>query len=481
MAHRLHQQGFHLVTIVDPGTKVDEDYDVYRQGLERDYFCRNTGGELFIGTVWPGACVFPDFSRSDVRTWWGSLYKRLLDQGVDAIWNDMNEPALTNSLLDAEQDEPSLWGKTMDLDVLHRAGNDHPTSPDGPAISHRFFHNAFGMEMARTTYEGLTKLRPDSRPFVLTRSGTAGMQRYATLWTGDNTSQWSHIQLAISMCLNIGMSGVPFVGVDIGGFHEACNGELLVRFAQLGALMPFCRNHNAIKNPDQEPWAFGEPYESAYRQAVEIRYTLLPHLYTLFQKASIDGSPVMRPLFYHYPQDEQACDTQTAFLIGDSLLSVPISEPGTTSQSVYLPEGIWFDYWDGTTYPGQTTHDIAVSLDRWPLFVRGKSILPTGPVMQYADQHATDPLIITCYMATNGYTTYTLYEDDGNTQAYRHGAYARTTISCQVEHDVVCVKIEEDHRRYKPLRQTYDVIVHAGGRVLQQCAKAGQGTVTIKW
>src|SRR5205807_3016107 len=135
------------------------------------------------------------------------------------------------------------------------------------------------------------------------------------------------------MCLNIGMSGVPFVGADIGGFHEACNGELLVRFAQLGALMPFCRNHNAIKNPDQEPWAFGEPYEGAYRQAVEIRYTLLPHLYTLFQQASIDGSPVMRPLFYHYPQDEQACDTQTAFLIGDSLLSVPISEPGATSQS----------------------------------------------------------------------------------------------------------------------------------------------------
>jgi alpha-glucosidase len=189
----------------------------------------------------------------------------------------------------------------------------------------------------------------------------------------------------------------------------------------------------------------------------------------------------MRPLFYHYPQDEQACDTQTAFLIGDSLLSTPISEPGATSQSVYLPEGIWFDYWDGMAYTGQTTHDIAVSLDRWPLFVRGKSILPTGPVMQYTDQHATDPLTFTCYMATDGQTTYTLYEDDGNTGAYRHGAYARTTVSCHVEHDVAFVRIEEDHRGYKPQREAYNIIVHAGGRVLQQRAKAGQGTITIKW
>ena len=340
MASRLHEQGFHLVTILDPGTKVDDDYDIYQQGLEHDYFCCYPDGKPYVGSVWPGPCAFPDFSRSEVREWWGSLYKRLLDQGVDGIWNDMDEPALTvwplptltESPSEKKKDEPSLWTNTMDPEVLHRADGDHPTGPDGPATSHRFFHNTFGMQMARATYEGLSKLRPDSRPFVLTRSGTAGMQRYAALWTGDNTSEWGHIRLAIRMCLNIGMSGVPFVGADIGGFHDACNGELLVRFSQLGALMPFSRNHNATGNPGQEPWAFDEPYESACRKAIETRYTLLPHLYTLFQQASVDGTPVMRPLFFHYPQDRRAYDIQTEFLIGDSLLSAPVSEPGSTYQ-----------------------------------------------------------------------------------------------------------------------------------------------------
>ncbi len=392
----------------------------------------------------------------------------------------MNEPALTTLLLDTEEDESPVQGETMDLDILHRAGGDHPAGPDGPAVSHHFFHNAFGMQMARTTYEGLMKLRPNARPFVLTRSGTAGMQRYAALWTGDNTSDWSHIRLAISMCLNIGMSGVPFVGVDIGGFYDACNGELLVRFAQMGALMPFCRNHNHFRSPDQEPWAFGEPYESAYRKAIEARYTLLPYLYTLFQQASLDGSPVIRPLFYHYPQDRQAYDTQTQFLIGDSLLSAPISEPRAISRSVYLPQGTWFDYWDGTAYAGQTSYDVAAPLDRWPLFVRGNSILPTGPVMQYTNQYASNPLTFTCYMATDGQAAYTLYEDDGNTQAYRHGAFARTTISCHVKNGVISVRIEEDHRGYKPQREAYDIIVQAGGRAQHQHIRSDQGTVTIK-
>jgi len=488
MANRLHEQGFHLVTILDPGAKVDDEYDVYQQGMEHDYFCSYADGKPFIGSVWPGPCVFPEFSSSEVRAWWGSLYKRLLDQGVDGIWNDMDEPTLTvwpvptaTKLPDEEkEDDPFLWLDTMDPDVFHRAGGDHPTGPDGPAISHHFFHNAFGMQMARATYEGLLKLRPDSRPFVLTRSGTAGMQRYAALWTGDNTSKWEHIQLAMRMCLNIGMSGVAFVGTDLGGFHDPCNGELLVRFTQLGALMPFCRNHNATDNPGQEPWAFGEPYESACRKAIETRYVLLPHLYTLFQQATIDGTPVMRPLFFHYPQDKQAYDIQTEFLIGASLLSAPVSEPGATSRSVYLPEGVWFDYWDGTVYAGQTTYNIAAPLDGWPLFVQSNSIIPTGPVIQYVDQHTTDPLIFTCYMTTDGQAVYTLYEDDGSTQAYRDGAFATTTVSCHVEEGVTSVKIQEDHGDYKPQREAYDIVVHVDSHCLQQRVKAGQGTVTIK-
>lgn len=477
MIDDLHKQGFRLVTIIDPGTKVDEDYIIYKQGMEHDYFCRHENGKLFVGSVWPGECVFPDYSRSEVRSWWGNNYLTLLDQGVDGIWNDMNEPSLTNIL--SEKSEPSIHGNTMSDDVLHRAGGNEVTGPDGPPVLHKFFHNAYGMEMGRSTYEGLRRLRPERRPFVLTRSGTAGVQRYAALWTGDNTSRWEYIAMAIPMCLNIGMSGVPFVGVDIGGFWDPSNGELLVRFAQLAALMPFCRNHNAIKQPDQEPWAFGEPYESAYRVAIELRYYLMPYLYTLFHEASTSGAPIMRPLYYHYRNDEQASDTESAFLIGDSLLSAPIYEPGVTSRTVYLPAGTWIDYWTGQEYPGAGLSEIPAPLQHWPLLVRGNSIIPTGPLMQYTDQHPTDPLTFTCYMTEDGLTSYTLYEDDGATFANENGNFALTSISCRVEYDLVIVEIDEQFDTYRPPREWYEIVVYAGSRVWRQQVKAGQGKVTV--
>jgi len=479
MLKQLHEQNLHLVTIIDPGTKIDDGYNVYQEGMQQGYFCTYENGQLFKGSVWPGTCVFPDFSQERVRNWWGNLYKILLNSGVDGIWNDMNEPSLTNFLSSGPEANDSLHGKTMDDTVLHRAGGDTPTSPDGPPVQHAQFHNAYGMEMARTSYEGLLCSRPDSRPFVLTRSGTAGMQRYAALWTGDNTSEWEHISLAIRMCLNLGMSGVPFVGSDIGGFWDVSNGELLVRFAQLGAFMPFCRNHNAMGNPDQEPWAFGEPYESAYRSAIEARYQMLPYLYTLFHEASVSGAPIMRPLYYHYPNDETACDVQNAFLLGENLLSAPITSAGMTSADVYLPAGNWFDYWDNSEYPGSTTVNIPTPLNRWPLLIRGNSILPSGPVLQHVEQQTPNPLTFTCYMATDGLANYTLYEDDGSTQAYRNGAFATTSISCRVDPDLVTVRIDEQHAGYQPQREEYEVIVRVGSRVLQQRIKAGQGSVVV--
>jgi alpha-glucosidase len=474
----LHKQGLRLVTIINPGTKIDEDYFLYKQGIERDYFCRLESDELFKGSVWPGECVFPDFSRSDVRNWLGNNYQDLLDQGIDGTWNDMNEPSFTNFLLGTN--EPPIHGNTMSNDVLHRAGGNEVTGPDGPPTLHKFFHNAYGMEMARATYEGLRRLRPDRRPFVLTRSGTAGMQRYAVLWTGDNSSRWEHISMAIPMCLNIGMSGIPFVGVDIGGFWEACHGELLVRFTQLGALMPFCRNHNSIGQPDQEPWAFGEPFESACRIAIEQRYRLLPYLYTLFREAATSGAPIMRPLYYHYPQDERACDTEYEFLLGDALLSAPIYEQGATGRKVYLPEGAWFDYWNGNLYPGGGWSEISTPLERWPLLVRGNSIIPTGPVMQFTDQRPTDPLTFTCYMVGDSLAHYTLYEDDGATFAYQNGNFAQISISCRVNRDEAIVEIEEQFDNYHPLRDWYELVVYAGGQVLKQQVKAGQGKIRVQ-
>ena len=478
MINDLHKQGIHLITIIDPGTRVDENYFVYQQGIGHDYFCRYMSGEIFTGSVWPGECVFPDFSRASVRKWWGNNYQGLLEQGVDGIWNDMNEPSLTN--FQSGKHESSIHGNTMSNDVLHRAGGNEVTGPDGPAVLHKFFHNAYGMEMARATYEGLRRQRPDRRPFVLTRSGTAGMQRYAALWTGDNTSQWEHISMAIPMCLNIGMSGVPFVGVDIGGFWDASNAELLVRFAQLASLMPFCRNHNSIGQPDQEPWAFGEPYESAYRIAIEQRYRLMPYLYTLFHEASTSGAPIIRPLYYHYAQDEQAYDAEYEFLLGDSILSAPIFEQGATSRNVYLPSGNWFDFWTGNMYPGAGWSEISSPLEQWPLFVRGDSIIPIGPSMQYTNQYPTDPLTFICYMTGDELANYTLYEDDGSTFEYQNGDFAQISISCRVFGDEAIVEIEERFENYHPPRKWYELVVFAGGQVFKQQAKTGQGHIRVK-
>ncbi|GCE46459.1 alpha-glucosidase [Thermosporothrix hazakensis] len=479
LAESLHQQGFKMVTIIDPGIKIDEQYHVYQQLHTNQYACRYPDGKPFEGNVWPGRCVFPDYSRAEVRRWWGDLYKELLDIGVDGIWNDMNEPALTNQLLEGEQ--PFREGEnTMDGAVLHQAGGEQPTGEDGPPVTHRFFHNAYGMEMARATREGLQRLRPDERPFVLSRAGTAGIQRYAAIWTGDNTSKWEHLSLAIRMCLNMSMSGVPFVGSDIGGFWKSSTGELLTRFAQLGAFLPFSRNHNARDTHAQEPWAFGEPYESAYRKAIETRYRLFPYLYTLFHQAATTGSPILRPLFYHYPKDEHTYEDQDAFLIGDTLLSAPVTTEGATEREVYLPEGRWFDYWDGTEYPGRGVSTIPAPLDRWPLLVRSNSILPSMPLVQNLEQLPSETLTFTCYMAVDGLATYTLYEDDGRSLAYQKGEYALTSVSCRVDRESITIRIDEHHERYNPHHREYEIVVLIGNQTYRERVRAGQGSSTLR-
>lgn len=477
LIEELRQQGLRMVTIIDPGTKFEDEYAVFQQGQTLDAFCRYPDGNYFLGEVWPGTCVFPDFSRHEVREWWGSLYAEHLDLGVAGIWNDMNEPALTSIL--SEQSAEHVHGKTMHSHVLHQAGGEQSTGQDGAPVAHALFHNAYGMQMARATYEGLLRLRPDERPFVLSRSGTGGIQRYAALWTGDNTSAWEHISQAMVMCLNLSMSGVPFIGMDLGGFWNDSDGELLVRFAQLGALVPFCRNHNAKFTHAQEPWAFGEPFESAYRTAIELRYRWLPYLYTLFADSANSGSPLLRPLYYHYPQDERACQVEDELLLGETLLSAPITEQGATSREVYLPVGTWFHYWSGQPYNGGQTYEIEATLENWPLFVRANSILPLGPVMQYTDGQPTDPLTLHCYMLPGGRASYTLYEDDGATQAHTRGCFAETLITCQAQEAEVTVEIEERFAHYHPQREWYEVIVHLAGRTFARKMKSGQGKLNV--
>jgi alpha-glucosidase len=318
----LGEQGFRVVTIVDPGVKVDENYSVYTDGRDKDLYCKTSDGDEYHNAVWPGVCAFPDFTNPETRQWWGENQSVLTDAGVAGIWCDMNEPALFI---------PD--GATMPDDVVH---------PGGRASEvrwHAQIHNTYGSLMARAAREGLLALCPDERPFVITRAGYAGLQRHAMQWTGDNSSWWEHLWMSMPQLQNLALSGVAWAGVDIGGFGGDTNGELLARWYEFGIFQPFCRNHTTLGTRRQEPWVFGEPYESVCRKMVKLRQRLLPYLYTLFEECHRTGAPILRPLLFEYPEDETTYTADDEFLLGDALLVAPITRPGVEHRHVYLPEG----------------------------------------------------------------------------------------------------------------------------------------------
>jgi alpha-glucosidase len=395
----LRREGLRAVCIIDPGVKVDPGYAVHDEGLMRDAFCRLPDGSLFQGPVWPGQCYFPDFTNPEVRQWWGGLYRPLLEAGVSGFWNDMNEPA--------------IFGGGMPGVVRH--------SYEGQGASHGRVHNVYGLQMARASAEGLAKLAPEERVPLISRSGYAGLQRYAMVWTGDNHSTWAHLRLGVSMCLNLGLSGLALCGPDVGGFAGDCGGELLARWMQVGALTPFFRNHSALGTAQQECWQFGEPHESIYRRWIEFRYRLLPYVYTAAWQAAQSGLPMMRPLVLAYPGDLRTYNLDDQFLLGDSLLAAPVTRPGRRERRVYLPGGPWYDFWEDRLLDGEV--DVEAPLERMPLFVRAGSVLPLGPVMQHTGEWPPDALQLHVYPG-NGQSW--LYEDDGHSLDYRAGQFQAT-------------------------------------------------------
>ena len=415
MLRDLRQQGFRAISIIDPGVKAEPGYPVHDEGLARDAFCRLPDGTVFKAPVWPGQCYFPDFTDAEVRAWWGVLYGPLVEAGVAGFWNDMNEPA--------------VFGGEMPHRVRH--------SYEGRGADHGRIHNVYGLQMARASAEGLRRLRPDERVPVISRSGYAGLQRYALVWTGDNHSTWAQLQMGISMCLNLGLSGLAFCGPDIGGFASNCTGELLARWTQVGALTPFFRNHSALGTRPQEPWAFGEPYESICRRWIELRYELLPAIYTAAWQAAQSGLPMMRPLALAYPQDERTYSLDDQFLFGDTLMAAPVCQPGQRSRRVYLPGGDWYDFWTGKRLSGEVTAE--APLERMPLYARAGSVLPMGPVAQHSDEWPPEALTLRVYPG-NGESW--LYEDDGHSMAYQSGQRQITRFVCETDGGTLVVRRE---------------------------------------
>jgi len=465
LSEKLVRQGVKLVTIVDPGVKYqpvaksaavitsitpelepqDQRYYVYEQGVQKNYFQKRENGDLFVPKVWPGDSAFVDFTLPQAREWWGSLHRAYTDNGVAGIWNDMNEPA----------DFVDQTGKNQ-LNVV--------SYDEGQKTTHAKNRNVFALLMARATYEGLERLQPDRRPYVITRAAYAGIQRYSTMWTGDTNSTWEALALNVPMFTSLGLSGEPFVGSDVGGFIGRGNGELLTRAYQISFLAPFCRNHKVIDGYDQEPWRFGKYYEDIIRRYLKLRYQLLPFLYTTLEEAHRTGVPLFRPLVLNYQDDSNTYNLDDQFMIGDDLLVAPVVKPDVTRRLVYLPPGTWYDYWNGKKYDGGTMISVEAPLETVPMFVRAGAILPSGPPLNYTGEKPQDPITFNIYPDETGAASGALYEDDGLTPAYKQDGFRRTIVNVKRAGAAYVVTTSAPAGSYRPPTRKFSFVLRAAGR-----------------
>lgn len=394
----LSSKGFKIVSIIDPGIKEEKGYFVFDSGIKGDHFVKAANGENYVGKVWPGASVWPDYSRAATRRWWADLYEDFLEDGVGGIWNDMNEPA-----------DFSFPDGTVPLSVQH--------DNEGDQCDHRAIHNVYGMQMARATFEGLRRARPDERPFVLTRAGYSGVQRFGAVWTGDNLSSWEHLRMSIPMLLNMSLSGVIFCGADIGGFRGYPSPELFTRWLQLGVFYPLMRTHTA-GGKEQDPWSFGKKAEKHCRAAIELRYQLMPYVYTEMQHASRTGLPVLRPILLDYPAQPKVHRCEHEFLFGRQLYVAPVVNEGATTRKVTLPAGAWYGFTDGSAHVGEQEFEFPVKLDTIPIFAKAGAIVPTREVRQHAEEKAIKELTLSIFPGSGrGW----FYNDDGISYGYEKG------------------------------------------------------------
>lgn len=401
MIKELAADGFKTVVIIDPGIRVDDNYSVFKEGKEKRYFCRRSDDYFMEGHVWPGRCQFPDFTNPEVREWWGGLFEELVQMGVAGVWNDMNEPAV-------------FGAGTFPDDVRHQY--------DGFKGSHRKAHNIYGMQMVRSTYEGLRKLMKNKRPFTITRAGYSGVQRFSSAWTGDNVASWEHLQLGNIQCQRLSISGISFCGTDIGGFSGEPDGELFTRWIQMGTFSPFMRAHSAGDTKEREPWSFGEPFTSINRKFIELRYRLLPYMYSAFWEHHRYGFPILRPVVMQEQEELTNHFRQDEFTYGDKILVCPVMVHKQAARKVYLPKGKWYNFWTNELVDGGKELTVPTPLETIPLFIKAGSVIPEYPLMQYVGQTEIQEVSLNVYYSDSEVNSF-LFEDYGETFAYEQDIY----------------------------------------------------------
>ncbi len=429
----LRSDGFQTVLIIDPGIKVDPNYEVYAAGKRDGMFVKNPDRTELNRNVWPQASAFPDFTDRRAREWFGKQFKGHIDEGIAGFWNDMNEPGVFLTDRTAKPDTFHHPDKTFPYDTPH-AG-------DGLPGTHKRYHNVYGMLMSRATFEGVKKIRPEKRPFVLTRAGFAGVQRFSAVWTGDNYASWDHLALSIPMLANLSVSGVPFVGGDVGGFNDRPSGELYTRWMQAAALTPFLRSHSVGWSGNKEPWEYGDEFTPINRASVELRYRFLPYLYSLFRQHERSGQPVMRPLWYEFPADKLTYLVSDEYMVGGDVLVAPVVKEGMRNRDIYLPAGAaWINWWTGERLDGGKQHRIEAPLNRLPLFVRVGAVVATQDVIQHTGEMPKAAITLNVSAGIErGITEVTkIHQDAGDGYGYRQSAWREI----QIEHRQGSLKIK---------------------------------------
>ena len=403
----LKEKGIRTITIIDPGVKVDEEYDVFKRGKEGNHFTKKLDGEMFIGAVWPGDSAFPDFSNNDCREWWKSELKKFISEhGMDGIWNDMNEPCVFNN-----------DHKTMLETCLHNS--------DNGVIEHKEFHNRYGFEMSRCSKEAQEELHPNERGFSMTRATYAGGQRYSSVWTGDNMSLWSQMRMSISMNANLGISGFSFVGNDVSGFGLDSSEELFIRWMEMGTFIPIFRNHSNMYTRRQEPWAFGPRAEKIAKKSIELRYELLPYIYDLYYISHKEGLPIFRPMIMEYEKDMNLLNMREQFMLGENMIVAPVLYEGERSKTVYLPKGSWFNYFTMEKLQGGKWYKLPCELDEILVFVKEGAIIPTyNKKFRNVKERPKNILLKVFGENAKGFH----YNDDGHTMEYLEGKYTYMDI-----------------------------------------------------
>lgn len=453
MNSKLNSMGFKTTVIVDPGIRVEKGYGAYERGLKDDIFIKYSDGQNYTGQVWPGWCHFPDFTSKKGRKWWSNEVKFFANTGVSGLWNDMNEIA--------------TWGQKMPNNILFDF--------DGDTTTHKQAHNVYGMQMARASYESARK-EMHQRPFILTRAGYAGLQRYTAIWTGDNRSEDDHMLLGIRLMNSLGVSGVPFTGMDVGGFTGNPSVGLFTRWMQIGAFTPYFRNHTGVNTKSSEPWTYGEEALEISRNYINLRYKLLPYLYSSFYEATQNGHPVMRTLAIDNAHDAKVYETQyqNQYFFGKAIMIAP-SESYKGFAKIYFPKGTFYDLYTDAIENGNQEKILQLYMHKLPVYVKESSIIPMQSLIQSTSEKPTDTLVVHVYKGSVA-NSIVYYEDDGESYDYEKGRFYKRIISYNAPKN--SIKFEKVEGSFKSKFNTLKLVLHGFNDL--NSIKLGEKTALLK-